>query len=365
MEGEPDNPDLQWSLFKKYHALGSWKGVWTSYDYIGDVLDETIASVDLDLLQDGQTASQNHIIVIGARRSDCTTCYDSMETKEIPVANYTRDTLLAKRVRLAANSMVIGPSLLRSGVMATEIIVAQGDARVRVIFQHAPSWERGIEPGSCPPQALKLARTMISREVLRGAPPTAETEALEQPGHKGNPVFYRPVPPYSWHKKWVGTSWTWGPMTGNRGWSLEELDAGDDWHGYAPPHAWNLRLPGGIFLQAPRVITGGEVGLCRVAWLPNDDTLLRVEAGVTALQPTFADDDRLVGFEPPSLSSLRCDVLSNAGDLEVKPLYLDATETPTAPLASVKPEEERTSTQQVSVLTKSDSEQTLRDSMQL
>ena len=38
-----EETQIQWDLFKKHHALGSWKGVWTSYDYIGDVIDETIA----------------------------------------------------------------------------------------------------------------------------------------------------------------------------------------------------------------------------------------------------------------------------------------------------------------------------------
>lgn len=34
---------VQWDLFKKHHAKGEWKGIWTSYDYIGDVVDETVA----------------------------------------------------------------------------------------------------------------------------------------------------------------------------------------------------------------------------------------------------------------------------------------------------------------------------------
>ena len=32
-----------------------------------------------------------------------------------------------------------------------------------------------------------------------------------------------------------------------------------------------------------------------MAWLPDDETLLRVEAGVQALQPMIMDDDSLVG----------------------------------------------------------------------
>mmetsp|Transcript_32639 Transcript_32639/g.54685 ORF Transcript_32639/g.54685 Transcript_32639/m.54685 type:complete len:112 (-) Transcript_32639:37-372(-) len=54
----------------------------------------------------------------------------------------------------------------------------------------------------------------------------------------------------------------------------------------------------------------------RLAWLPDDETLLRVEAGITALQPMLMDDDSLVGFEPPTLTSLRCDMLKKVGELD-------------------------------------------------
>ena len=214
--------------------------------------------------------------------------------------------------------MVNGPSILRSGAMATELILRHGDGRVRVTFNHAPVWERDVEPGSCPPQGLKLFRAMISREANRSTAPTVETEAKEAP-EKGNPVFFRPVPPFNWHKKWKGTSWTWGPQSGNRGWAVDELDETDAWHGITPVECWNLRLPGGIHVQAPRVITDTSVGICRLAWLPDDETLLRVEAGVSALQPMVVEDDMMVGFEPPSLTSLRCDMFEKAGELENAP----------------------------------------------
>jgi hypothetical protein len=43
---------------------------------------------------------------------------------------------------------------------------------------------------------------MISREARRATAPTAETEEASPPT-EGNPVFFRPVPPFDWHKKWV------------------------------------------------------------------------------------------------------------------------------------------------------------------
>lgn len=272
---EGDDPSVQWELFNQHHAKGSWKGVWTTYDFIGDVIDETVASVDM-IAKGEDLIDHTHTIVVGAKRSDCKTCFDSMETKTLPVAQYTPDDL--KKSRFAACSMVNGPTLLRSGAMASELILNQGDGRVRVIFQHAPVWEQGVEPGSCPPQGLKLFRTTISREALREAPPTAETEAANPPS-EGNPIYFRPVPPFNWYKKWSGTSWTWGPQSGNRGWAIEELDDTDAWQGTTPVDSWNLRI-GSIHIQCPRVITDASTGICRLAWLPDDETLLRVEAGI-------------------------------------------------------------------------------------
>jgi hypothetical protein len=311
---EQSDDAIQWELFNEHHAKGSWKGVWTTYDYIGDVLDETVASVDL-IPRGNDRIEHAHTIVVGAKRSDCATCFDSMETKTLPVAEYTPKEL--RKSRFASVSMINGPSLLRSGAMATELVLKHGDGRVRVIFQHAPVWEQGIEPGSCPPQGLKLFRAMVSREALRSTAPTAETETADPP-HEGDPVFFRPVPPFDWHKKWSGTSWTWGPSTGNRGWSIEEMEDTDAWHGITPVECWNLRL-GGIHLQCPRIMTDDGTSICRLAWLPTDDVLLRVEAGVQALVPMVTDDDMLVGFEPPSLVSLRCDTMKKVGELENLP----------------------------------------------
>jgi hypothetical protein len=222
--------------------------------------------------------------------------------------------------------MVNGPSLLRSGIMATELILSWGDGRVRVTFHHAPVWQQGVEPGSGPPQGLKLVRTMVSREALRDNPPTAETEAANPPS-PNNPIFYRPVPPFNWYKKWAGTSWTWGPNAGNKGWAIENLEEEDSWQGISTVERWNLRLPGGIFVQAPRVITDMQAELCRLAWLPDDETLLRVEAGCLALQPMVMEDDQLVGFYPPTLASLRCDMLKKMGELDQVPSFvLDQTD---------------------------------------
>lgn len=338
---------LQWALFQKYQARGSWRGIWTTYDYLGDVIDETVASVNLQPMFDFDNNSDlasrvdhTHTIVMGAKKSDCATCFDSFECKTIPVASYSPGQL--GKGRCASASMVIGPSILRSGAMATELILSYGDGRIRVMLYHAPVWQ--AKPGADesadqvgPPDGLKLYRVMISREALRSTAPTPETEALlpadDTDASNPQPRFYRPVPPYAWHKKWGGTSWTWGPSTGNRGWRIEEMEEADAWHGRPTgdaPNVWSLRLnAGGILVQTPRVIVSGEAGLCRVAWLPNEETLLRVEASVLALEPILTDDDELdvIGFHPPSLASLRCDLMQKMGDLDDLPRFEDDGET--------------------------------------
>jgi len=347
---QPDAPQtleqdqqLQWNLFTDNHAVdGEWWGTWQTFNYMGDLEDSTVAAVSLQLdSADSNEVTQTHRILTSSTQSDCKTCFSSSEVATIPVATYTPETL-GRRHRCAARGMAIGPSLLKSGAMSTELVLRHGDGRVRVVFQHAPVWERDVEPGSCPPQGLKLFRAMISREKLRDVvpesteseiqgPPSAEEEK-ENPPVPGNPRFFRPVPPFNWHKKWSGTSWTWGQQTGDRGWSIEEMDEADSWHGRPSGDVdgtWHLRQ-GSVLIQCPKIIIGGVAGICRLAWLAEDDgeegtntdgntaKLLRIEASVSALEPIISDDDEdmMVGFYPPTLGSLRTDIMEKIGELE-------------------------------------------------
>lgn len=347
--GQPDAPQtieedaaLQWQLFTRHHAVdGEWWGKWETYNYMGDVHGSVVGGVSLRPNDDSNAVTHRHRILSSSTQSDCDTCFSSEEVTTLPVASYTPETL-GRRHRCAASGMVVGPSLLKSGAMSTELVLRHGDGRVRVTFQHAPVWERGVEPGSCPPQGLKLFRAIVSKEKLRPVvedtegtiqgPPSFDEEKANPPA-PGNPRFFRPIPPFKWHAKWTGTSWTWGPQTGDRGWSIEEVDEADAWHGRPMGDAtgtWSLRLGGGVLIQCPRVVVGGAAGICRLAWLPEDDgeagtpedgntaKLLRVEASVNALEPIVSDDDEdmMVGFYPPSLGSLRTDVLEKAGELE-------------------------------------------------
>ena len=95
--------------------------------------------------------------------------------------------------------MINGPTVLRSGVMSTELALNHGDGRVRAIFQHAPAWEKGNEEGIGPPTGLKFLRVLISREALRPLAPSPASEQADPPS-PGNPTFFGPVPPFKWYK---------------------------------------------------------------------------------------------------------------------------------------------------------------------
>lgn len=145
---------MQWELFQRHHAVApnnrirssssstaapstsaantktaSWKGIWTTYDLMGDAILETVASVDYQHQQPQAQQQQqpsiavSHTIVTGTSStlSDCETCFDSdvMETTTIPVATYTPSTLEPSRVRLGACGMIVGPSLMRSSGSST------------------------------------------------------------------------------------------------------------------------------------------------------------------------------------------------------------------------------------------------------
>lgn len=350
--GSPDAPktatedaELQWNLFTRHHALeGEWWGTWSTFDYMGDLVGQpTVAAVSLQPDKESASVEHKHRILSSATQSNCNTCFSSSEVTTLPtIATYTPESL-GRRHRCASVGMVVGPSLLKSGAMSTELALRHGNGRVRVTFQHAPVWERGVEPGSCPPQGLKLFRAIVSKERLRNTideategtlqgPPSAKEEE-DSPPAPGNPRFFRPVPPFNWHAKWAGTSWTWGPQTGDRGWAVEEIDDADAWHGRPmgdTASVWSLRLPGGVLIQCPRVIVGGMPGICRLAWMPEDEgkegtpedgnkaKLLRIEASVSALDPIISDDDEdmMVGFYPPTLDSLRTDMMEKVGELE-------------------------------------------------
>ena len=139
---------------------------------------------------DASTVSHSHVVTTSSKTSDCPTCFDSTETQTLPVATYQKGDL--KKNCCASNGLVSGSTLLQSGAMATELVLADGNERVRAIFSHAPVWGKDDDP-SGPPAGLKLFRLVLSQESLQGDFQTT------------------PQPPFAWHAAWEGSSWTWGP----------------------------------------------------------------------------------------------------------------------------------------------------------
>jgi hypothetical protein len=356
--------ELQWSLFTRHH-VGTWNGLWTTVNDMADVMDETIARTILEQVVVGDDKNDSsseassssssvgsvrhaHVIPVTSTRSDCDTCFNdpAAETRTLEVATYQPRTLLAKsKMRLASRGIVVGPKVLpRTGSMALEVGLRYGNARIRAAIILAPAWEPGVEPMSCFPHALRVARITLHREVLASVDddsyyPTPQSEearweSFQQKQQQGSDEqssdnnddslptttfvrFHKGVPPFAWHRDWRGTAWTWGPQSGDRGWQLDRVELEDQWHGNNPVGRWNWRTQS-VYVQLPKLVTGDETALFRMAWLADPDHLLRIEAGVLALQPIFDDssDAALVGLEPPKLVSLRCDTLQaeSAGD---------------------------------------------------
>ena len=96
----------QWDLFRKYQAKGVWRGNWVTYDYMGDVVESTLASVvyddDADPVSGDAVITQIHEIVTDSTKSDCLTCFDSENVRAFPVAQYTRGGM--RKLRLASVS---------------------------------------------------------------------------------------------------------------------------------------------------------------------------------------------------------------------------------------------------------------------
>jgi hypothetical protein len=80
----------KWNQFISL-CCGSWNSLWSTYNYIGDVEDETIATVDLQVGEN--VVLHNHIIPLSSTTSNCDRCQDSFETRTIPVAQYVPGNL--------------------------------------------------------------------------------------------------------------------------------------------------------------------------------------------------------------------------------------------------------------------------------
>eukprot|EP00614_Pseudopedinella_elastica_P013608 CAMPEP_0172583798 /NCGR_PEP_ID=MMETSP1068-20121228/3339_1 /TAXON_ID=35684 /ORGANISM="Pseudopedinella elastica, Strain CCMP716" /LENGTH=391 /DNA_ID=CAMNT_0013377715 /DNA_START=22 /DNA_END=1197 /DNA_ORIENTATION=+ len=340
-----------WDLFKDLH-VGPWWGVWETYDQIGDKADVSEILFEAELSPDGEMARLRQTVNVASVAADCETCHDSVETKTFELGAVGRGKL-AKNT-LVGPALVTGPTVLRSGVMSTELALRHpdGDGRVRVTFQHAPAWQRdNPNPGVGPPDALDLVRVTVRREALRSKAPTAAREQ-EAEGKDLVPRFWRGVPPFKWAEfefgNWRGQSWRWSTEDGGEaggGASKKrprELDfecEPDVWHERFTgddENTWHLRLPGGLLLQTPQRLfnsngsaaqqlgspekESSDVYEMRLAWLAEDDVLLRCAARVSAIQTIISDDDS-VAVSPPKLEAVAADNFARGETRDTRPFY--------------------------------------------
>jgi len=230
------------------------------------------------------------------------------------LSKYTKGKL--GRHLVVADGFFNGPVVQRNGAMSTELALRHGDGRVRVSLMHAPVWAKGKEQMG-PPDALKMFRCIVMREALREQAPTPQGEQAAPP-EDGNPSFWRPVTPFTWHARWGGTTITRGKSQGVQAWEVQELEEVDAWHGRPrgdDPNVWTLRLPGGILIQVPTLVRAGEIETFRVAWLPENAKLRRIEARVVALQSSEELADGSVRILPPSLVFSQADDFDRLGAL--------------------------------------------------
>ena len=309
-ETDTDFADAQWQLYAA--QSGRWEGVWTTFDSQG--IEQLAHTGCWDVSLDGDDAV--HKMEVPGPDG---------YPRQIPVGTYTRGKL--GRQTCAGAGMVSGPTLLRSGLMSTELLLRYGASRLRVAVQHAPAEaNEGVEDAV---PALLCFRCVVARERCDGAPPTREVEATRWQGHEDdlpddqdNTHFWKGRSPYSWRRDWVGESDVAIRDTLEHFELPDGLDDEESWHEStrSGEASYNLALPGGIRVQAPQIIPAAQPVPIRVAWMPNAQTLLRAEGVVTALEAVEGSDERLA---PPRLVTFRADCLKDRGPKPGDPIYVD------------------------------------------
>ena len=164
---ETDFADAQWQLYAA--QSGRWEGVWTTFDSQG--IEQLAHTGCWDVSLDGDDAV--HKMEVPGPDG---------YPRQIPVGTYTKGKL--GRQTCAGAGMVSGPTLLRSGLMSTELLLRYGASRLRVAVQHAPAEaNEGVEDAV---PALLCFRCVVARErcdAELGAP-TREVEATRWQGHE-------------------------------------------------------------------------------------------------------------------------------------------------------------------------------------
>lgn len=314
--GKPvDARQREWHDYTANQA-GRWRGLWTTYDPSGNQQgDPDRMDTTLDLSSNGQVMKHVNTLYVESVDSDCSSCFDSVETREMPVGEYTQESF---RQRVSGAVYLSGPGVTRRGDMTTEVGFRCADRRVRCVVSHRPVFN-----GAEPPSQLLLERIVIVKETRSAREDSVQTvDSLWS-------RFEKP----SWLGLWYGHT---------RFLDAVDTDGGNGEGGLAwqeepfpPSHLrkcrcsgvpeedshLSLEVDGGIRLEAPKLVRSGEPAELSVSW-----SVGRTEAGescrIMQTKVRLEALSRIVGEEggvgdaqnvrisPPKL--LRFDV----GDLE-------------------------------------------------
>lgn len=156
----------QWELYIKNHA-GYWKGVQTGYDPENDeVADFMYTEVNLAKNDRNTEIVHTNSYVQGEIRSDCEVCFDSERLKSKQVGVYVLGKL---RSRLCANVEIRGPGVTPNG-LSTEIVFRHGDGRIRALLAYSAIDFMEIECMGVVPSTFLLKDIVVVRERLNSRP---------------------------------------------------------------------------------------------------------------------------------------------------------------------------------------------------
>lgn len=248
----------EWNDYTASHA-GKWRGVWTTYEPSGiqqgeaDRVDTT-----LELSSDGTHIRHMNTLYIGSVGSECTTCFDSVETKEVLVEECTKDNF---RQRASGAAYLSGPGVSRRGDMMTEVGFRDQERRVRCVISHRPQFN-----GREPPSQLALERIII----------ITETQAVRDDVSPSVEPLWSEVDQSDCPGLWRGSSRILenvvgvGAVSDVLAWTEEELtpnnlDECRCWGAAESSHV-SLKLDGGISIDAPAIVCAGEPAEMGVRW---------------------------------------------------------------------------------------------------
>lgn len=251
--GQPlDVKQREWDDYTASH-VGKWRGMWTTYDAAGNQQgDSDRVDTTIELSPDGQTLRHTKTLYVGSIESECSNCFDSVETREILVGVFTKDTF---RQRSSGPIYLNGPGVTRSGSMNIEMGIRNGNRRRRCIVTHRPQFDRVATPSQ-----LVLDRIVLVDEISSVRNPGGEEVIEWLRSQIGKPRWLG-----LWHGRNLildanGLEWKdeiWPPSQLNKC-QCSGKDGGGS-------HVL-LELDCGVRLETPRVVRGGEPTEMYLTW---------------------------------------------------------------------------------------------------